>query len=50
MKDLKDYTNRDMITDCLEKRFESPVGMLVYVKERIIALDGISCARLASWY
>ncbi|DBA98162.1 TPA: hypothetical protein ACH3X1_014781 [Trebouxia sp. C0004] len=46
LKDLKDYANRDMIMDRFEKRFESPVGMLVFMKERILALDGTSCARL----
>ncbi|DBA78702.1 TPA: hypothetical protein ACH3X1_008615 [Trebouxia sp. C0004] len=39
LKDLRGYGNRDMIMDRFEKRFESPVGMLVYMKERILALD-----------
>ncbi|DBA89336.1 TPA: hypothetical protein ACH3X1_004130 [Trebouxia sp. C0004] len=40
LKDLRGYGNRDMIMDRFEKRFESPVGMLVYMKECILALDG----------
>jgi len=46
LKDLKDYANRDLIMDSFEKKFESPVGMLVYMKERIQALDGTSSAML----
>ncbi|DBA92832.1 TPA: hypothetical protein ACH3X1_003014 [Trebouxia sp. C0004] len=30
------------LMDRFEKRFESPVGMLVYMKKRILALDGKS--------
>jgi len=45
LKDLKDYANRDLIMDSFQK-FESPVGMLVYMKERIQALDGTSSGRL----
>ena len=32
-----------------EKQFESPLGMLVYMKERITALDGTCSARLVSF-
>lgn len=40
LKDLHDYDNRDMIMDRFEKKFKSSIGVLVYTKERILALDG----------
>ncbi|DBA88010.1 TPA: hypothetical protein ACH3X1_004992 [Trebouxia sp. C0004] len=48
LKDLRGYGNRDMIMDRFERRFESPVGMLVYMKERILALDESSSEEKAA--
>ena len=49
LKDLKDNTNCERIMDSFEKQSQSPLGMLVYMKERVLLLSYMQACQEDFW-